>query len=52
MASVAVPVVSDASRSMRPWLILEMMSYAGGALPVIMFIIGPRETHDHCELNL
>ena len=36
----------------RPLGAVTRLSAGGGALPVIMSIIGPRETHDYRNYNL
>ena len=36
----------------RPLGAVTRLSAGGGALPVVMSIIGPRETHDYRNYNL
>ena len=49
----ALPGVAQAVRALDcPLGDVTRLSAGGGALPVIMSIIGPRETHDYRNYNL
>ena len=41
----------SAARGRRKWTVSMYATSPGGALPVIMSIIGPRETHDYRNYN-
>ena len=47
------PYMTTVSNGARPYpKVSTLGSYQGGALPVIMSIIGPQETHDYRNYNL